>query len=900
MKTLLCRHLIAVSLCFLVGHAPVSGQTPIIPIAFGESLMGTLPTTSSTVSYATPYSQPGDVLFIRITPAAIKLQFELFAPSGAWLGTFPGAFNEFNQTIYPIPSNGESGNYKILVSNTGIWTGNFCITLQRMNEPPTAKFLGCGTSLQDTLQCGSSIRSFRYLVQQNTLSRITVAPNLGIAPEVWVCTRTGIILRHGTASYTNPIILDTLPASETNCYYVLVADAEGYWHDDFSISHTIISGACAAVSVLSIPSGGSLCEGDNFTLTASSPLPNAAYMWSGPNGFASAQPEIIFTNATPAQSGKYTVTVTTPGVCSSIASKTITVNPLPNAEATVTPASGMVCPGPGQSITLNVNASGASPFTYQWSKLGGGYNSTFKSPVISASSNVDTSKSGVYIIVVTDKYGCKRADSIAIQINPLPSAVISSPASGAVCLESTLYLNATSDAPNAVFLWSGPQGFSSTLQNPSIPNVSFSNGGTYYVTVTNTNTGCTGSTSKSISVKSLPTANIIGNLSICAGANTTLTATGGGTYLWSNGATTNAITVSPSTKQAYSVTVTSTSTGCTDSATDTVTVKPLPSFSISSTPVSPQICEGEGNILLCIIPLANADNPTYQWTGPGFFSNQQCVSFNLPSQTGNYQASVTSGATGCSSDMNLPVKIFASPVVEILPIPAGLSYCYGESFTLCANSDASAPAYEWSGPGGFTSSSLCVVFNNAGASQSGNYNVTVTDIHGCTGTSSSIVAVDNAINITADVNGNQITAVATGGTPPFSYSIAPAGQTGNSTGIFKGLLPGNYTITATDKLGCTASTSEIIITDGIVEPSTAWGLTVSPNPGSGLFEIRLKDIPADALQFDVFSPNGRLLRTFTVGTVAKMLDLTDLPDGLYLMCISDKNKTGAVRIVIAK
>ncbi len=250
--------------------------------------------------------------------------------------------------------------------------------------------------------------------------------------------------------------------------------------------------------------------------------------------------------------------------------------------------------------------------------------------------------------------------------------------------------------------------------------------------------------------------------------------------------------------------------------------------------------------------------------------------------------------------MNLPVQIFPSPAVSILPVPAGLSYCDGEDFTLCANSDATMPTYEWKGPNGFTASTLCVSVNDAKASQAGNYDVTVTDAHGCKGASSSIVAVDDPISITAQINGNQITATATGGTPPFLYSIAPGNQPDNATGIFQGLLPGNYIVTATDKLDCTASTSEIIILDGIVEPYAAWGLSISPNPGSGLFEIRLKDIPAGALQFDVFDGNGGLLRTFAVESTTEMLDLTGLSGGLYVIRVSDKDKTGMVRIVILK
>ncbi|MBK8828742.1 MAG: hypothetical protein IPO26_19245 [Saprospiraceae bacterium] len=65
---------------------------------------------------------------------------------------------------------------------------------------------------------------------------------------------------------------------------------------------------------------------------------------------------------------------------------------------------------------------------------------------------------------------------------------------------------------------------------------------------------------------------------ICQGAMATLTASGGGTYVWSNGATTAGITTG--TAGTYSVTVTSVN-GCTASTSSSITVLPLPTPSIS-------------------------------------------------------------------------------------------------------------------------------------------------------------------------------------------------------------------------------------------------------------------------------------------------------------------------------
>ncbi|MFN8337407.1 MAG: hypothetical protein U0T36_00125 [Saprospiraceae bacterium] len=83
-----------------------------------------------------------------------------------------------------------------------------------------------------------------------------------------------------------------------------------------------------------------------------------------------------------------------------------------------------------------------------------------------------------------------------------------------------------------------------------------------------------------VTVHSLPTANIAGDNEICLGGHTTLTATGGTSYLWSNGETTNWITVSPSATTEYSVTVTD-GNGCQATAVYTVTVHPLPTANIA-------------------------------------------------------------------------------------------------------------------------------------------------------------------------------------------------------------------------------------------------------------------------------------------------------------------------------
>jgi hypothetical protein len=64
---------------------------------------------------------------------------------------------------------------------------------------------------------------------------------------------------------------------------------------------------------------------------------------------------------------------------------------------------------------------------------------------------------------------------------------------------------------------------------------------------------------------------ISGNDQICAGNNTSLSSTGGTSYIWSNGMTASSITVSPTVTTTYSVTVTN-ANGCSTITDTTITV----------------------------------------------------------------------------------------------------------------------------------------------------------------------------------------------------------------------------------------------------------------------------------------------------------------------------------------
>jgi len=151
-----------------------------------------------------------------------------------------------------------------------------------------------------------------------------------------------------------------------------------------------------------------------------------------------------------------------------------------------------------------------------------------------------------------------------------------------------------------------------------------------------------------------PTPVINGNLTYCAGNNTTLTASGGTSYVWTNANNTNIgntanVTV---TQGVYSVNVTN-ATGCSASTNAIVT-----EFAVPAPPViiaSPVNCPGD------VLTLSATVEPGNQisWSGPaGFTSNELTVSFPINNnQTGVYQANQFSSPTCVSANASLNIEI---------------------------------------------------------------------------------------------------------------------------------------------------------------------------------------------------------------------------------------------------
>ncbi|MBI1223634.1 MAG: hypothetical protein GC192_00225 [Bacteroidetes bacterium] len=192
----------------------------------------------------------------------------------------------------------------------------------------------------------------------------------------------------------------------------------------------------------------------------------------------------------------------------------------------------------------------------------------------------------------------------------------------------------------------------------------------------------------------LPSASISGTNTICNGASTTLTASGGGTYAWSTGATSAAISVTPATTTTYTVIVTNAS-GCTTSSSRTVTVNNCLEIcgngidddgdglidcadtdckpGITITPSSASICDG-ANINLTATASGDLLCDTYMQTLVQYIGDVSNTGacLDVPDDVGTYMYSVNGNYTRLVFDMGAIKPAGTSVCVKIKSATQGV------------------------------------------------------------------------------------------------------------------------------------------------------------------------------------------------------------------------------------
>ncbi|MFM7823860.1 MAG: beta strand repeat-containing protein, partial [Bacteroidota bacterium] len=500
-----------------------------------------------------------------------------------------------------------------------------------------------------------------------TINSDTVIPNAGITnntgTSTLTCATTSISL---TATGGNSYLWSTgattanLSVTTAGTYTVTVTGSNGCIA---TADITINSNTTAPIGGITNNSGTSTltCSTTAISLTASG---GTSYLWN--TGATTA-------NISATSAGTYSVTVTAANGCTSTASVGIGVNTTaPTASITNnTGTSSITCLVPTISLTASGNGS------FLWSTG-------------ATTANISVTTGGTYAVTVTGSNGCTTTASVVINSNngaPIAGITNNTGSNTLTCSISSISLTATG---GATYLWS---------TGATTANISVNAAGTYTVTVTGAN-GCSASSSIVINTNtSAPQAFIYasGSTTFCQGGSVTLTASSagtGGSYLWSNGATTQAI--SATTSGSFVVTVTY-SNGCkSTSAAATVTATPFVNTSVTITSNAPATTTATTSITFTATPVGGGQSPIYQWkkngvnvgTNSAIYTNNAWVNGDVVNVVMTSSAPCANGSPATSNSITINVS---GPVAKylVVDITANRAYYYTSTWTFITSNPLS-------------------------------------------------------------------------------------------------------------------------------------------------------------------------------------------------------------------
>ncbi len=520
----------------------------------------------------------------------------------------------------------------------------------------------------------------------------------------------------------------------------------------------------------SIVASSPSCGLDNGSATVADGVPCSngvfTYLW---NNHATTG---TISNLAP---GTYSVTVTDANSCTVTASTTM--GNIGGVTATASTVTNETCFG-GNNGSMTVSTSGGvRPYIYLWSNG-------------SRTQTVSGLPAGTYTVIVLDDDGCRSTSTTTITQPVAITASISTTNASCGGNDGSATVTAGNGIGAYTYIWSnGP----ATALDPNL------SAGSYTITVTDAN-GCSVIANAIVNNgggTGLATATILSNEN-CNGENigsVTVSMAGGASpfnYTWSSGS--SAQTVNGLLAGTYFVTVTD-HNSCQSISSVTITQPMAVTASISS---SNAIC-GNNNGSATVTPGGGTPGYTYLWSN----GNTAATISNLA--VGGYTLSLTD-ANNCSVTSSLSITNSGGDTASITAL-SNVS-CNGlndGSVTVGVSGSAGPFSYSWvpSVTGTSSASSL----------DTGTYFITVKDANGCTSTVTATITEPPVLSATTSANpaaclgsNGSVTAMAFGGSGGFTYVWSNE----DNTQTVNGLLAGVYTVTVTDKNGCSFSTQDTV------------------------------------------------------------------------------------------
>ena len=502
---------------------------------------------------------------------------------------------------------------------------NTCVGLPLCFEIPT---VSPTAGLNYTMSWNSAIPGATFVDSNNPIVSNTFTGTSPTASFCWTPNQTG------TYSFVLTLTDDNCPINGLNQYSIII-----YVNNSLEFSTAI--------------GDNPNCNQVDFSVI---PDPNAnpanlTYQWTGPGGVNSSpsNTDSSWLHYYPSVGTfPWAVTITDQYGCAVTIEDTVEI--LQGASIDAGPDI-VICSG----YSIQLGSAPITGQTYSWTPATSLNNGAISDPMFvhnNSSSTADT----LNYLASADNGTCQTFANVQVVVFPTPAVNIT-PAVPQVCLGDPITLTANAN-PGSTFQWSTGETTASITVTP--------NSNTTYSVVTFEN-GCTSApVFTTVEVVPPPVANISGDLLICPGDQTILTASGAGSYVWSNGSTNSTATFNNIT-QTTTVTVTPTTQGCTGApVTATIEAHEAPVASFSA----PTECEGTITSFTDLSSINSGSIVQWDWDfkDPGS-GNANSSTLANPVHTfsaaGPYVVELTvTSDQGCTATQGLLVNVAPIPEVD--------------------------------------------------------------------------------------------------------------------------------------------------------------------------------------------------------------------------------------------
>lgn len=800
-----------------------------------------------------------------------------------------------------------NGGGFVNISNGGIYSNATTATLNLTGV--TAGMNSYTYRCVVTNGCGS-VNSNSATLTVNSVA----TPTISAGGATTFCSGGSVVLTSSAASgntWSTGATTQAITVSTAGTYTV-TATASGC--SATSAGTTVTVNSTPATPTISASGATTFCTGGSVTLTSSSASNNT---WS-----TGETTQAITVSAT----GNYTVTVTSSGCSATSTATAVNVNAIPSI-AIGTSSNPSLCGLSDGSIQITGSgtgtlswtgtASGSSSVTLPAttsSLAAGTYNFTFtisgctsstvsqsltdpagpSTPTISASGatafcsggsvtltsssasgntwstgattqSITVSTGGTYTVTVASGACTATSAGTTVTVNALPSITQGTVNNPSACggIDGSIQVNGSGTGN---LTWTGTA--SGSAMGTTLPVIVGSLGaGSYNFSFDN---GCVSNTlSVSLSdpgAPATPTISADGPLNFCDGSNVTLTSSSATNNLWSNGATTQSITVTTSGNYFVTVTV----AGCSsNSANTTVTVNSTPTISVA-TSTDPSSCGlSDGSIDITGLAISG----TLNWTG----TTSGSMSVTLPATIGSLPAGTYdidfSDAIGCfSGTISHTLNDPSAPATPTISASGPTTFCAGGSVTLTSSS---ATDNVWST--GETTQSITV-------STSGSYLLRI-QVGACSSSTTNQIVTVNALPATPTISASGSTGICAGSSVTLTSSAASGNtwSSGETTQSITVSTAGSYSVTVSAS-GCSSSSSATTVTVNPV-PVISMGTTTNPSScGSATGSIQINGTATGTLSWTgTASGSTSATLPFTVGSLGAGSYTFTMDDG----CVSN-------------